>query len=291
MSGFVPARWLLPQSVQEAAKIMEEEGGQALVYAGGTYVHELRERGELGWVRSVVDLQKVGLGEIDAASREIRIGATATLNDVISAKALQGGEFQTLVQSAYAMGPEQVKNAATVGGAVSCGIAVIDLVPALISLGARAVVVDAGGASRELSVLELTGNGAKADLGRRQLLSQIVLPRPAAGSGSGFRKFRRSAADWPIMSASASVRLEQRRCAEVTLAVGSRPEGYFRLSKAEASLVEKAPDERAFAEMAEALAADVRFEDHFTASAAYKAGLVNALVRDAVERAAHAASS
>lgn len=291
MSAFSPARWLVPRSVEEAAKMMKEEGEQTLIYAGGTYVHELRERGELGWAKAVVDLQAIGLSDIKVTSKEVRIGATTTLNGAISSKALQEKGFETLIQAAYAMGPEQIKNAATVGGAVACGIAVIDLVAALVSLEAKAVVVDSAGAAQEVPILELTGNGAKTSLGKQKLVTEVVLPRPSSGSGSGFRKFRRSAADWPIMNASASIKMENRHCAAVTLAFGSRPEGYFRLAKSEASLVGKVVEERALGEMIEAIAGEARFVDHFTASAAYKSGLVKALVRDAVLRAAEAASS
>lgn len=291
MSSFRPTRWLLPRSVQEVVKMMREEGEQALIYAGGTYVHELRERDKLGWVKSVVDLQALGLSGVNYTSTEVRIGATTTLNRTISSKALREKGFETLIQAAYSMGPEQIKNAATVGGAVACGIAVIDLVPALISLEAKIAVMDSSGASQEVPLLDLMGNGAKSSLGRQRVVTEVVLPHRSAGHGSGFRKFRRSTADWPIMSTSASIKLESHRCSEITLAVGSRPEGYFRLTKAEAFLVGKMPNERVLNEMVEAIAGAVPFEDHFTASAEYKSGLVKALVRDAVQRAFKAASS
>ncbi len=288
---FHPDHWLIPKTIHEATEILARHGAEVLLYAGGTYFHELRERGLLDWVKVVVDLQALGLNYIKSAEEGIKIGATATPNDLVSCDLLRGKGFESLIQAAYAMGPEQIKNAATVGGAVACGVAIIDIIPALASLGAKAAVIDSS-ETRQVDLIELLKNGEPPLLGRRQIIAEVVLPHPSAGTGSSFRKFRRSASDWPVVNASASVRIgKSRNCLDACVVFGSRPEGYFRLTKAGEFLVGKEIDEKALKQMSEIILDEIHVEDEVSASAGYKRALAKTLVWEAVLRAAESGSS
>lgn len=284
MSAFT--HWLIPKTMNEAVAVMEEHPGEALLYAGGTYVHEQRERGWLQEIKAVVDLQGLGLNAVEYAGESVKAGAMVTLNEVIASEVFRATGFEALVQAAYATGPDQIKNSATLGGAVACGIPIIDIVPALMSLRAKAVVQVAG-ETRTIDVGDLLSGPERALLGKSALISGFVLPRPAPGSRSQFKKFRRSASDWAIVNASASIRLDGAgRCLDARLIVGSRPDGYFSLTRVEQFLIGKQIDGKALAALPGVILPELVLADHFTASADYKGSLCGLLLRDAIAGAA-----
>jgi carbon-monoxide dehydrogenase medium subunit len=286
MSGFNSSHWLTPKTLNEALATMEEHRGEALLYAGGTHVHEQRERGALLKIKAVVDLEGLGLDTIENGGDSIKAGAMVTLNKVIASEAFRAAGFEALVQAAYATGPDQIKNAATLGGAVACGVPIIDIVPVLLSLGAKAVVQVAR-ESRTIDVGDLLNGPEKSMLGKTALLTGFVVPRPAAGSRSQFKKFRRSASDWAVVNASASIRLDGAgRCVDAKLVVGARADGYFSLTRAEQFLLGKQIDGQVLAAVPGVVSPELTLTDHFTASADYKRSLCGFLLRDAIAGAA-----
>lgn len=286
MSGFSSSNWLTPKTLNEALAAMEEHRGEALLYAGGTHVHEQRERGALLKIKAVVDLEGLGLDTIENDGDSIKAGAMVTLNEVIGSEALRAEGFEALVQAAYATGPDQIKNAATLGGAVACGVPIIDIVPVLMSLRAKAVVQVAR-ESRTIDVGDLLNGPEQSLIGKTALITGFVVPRPAPGSRSQFKKFRRSASDWAVVNASASICLDGAgRCVDAKLVVGARADGYFSLTRAEQFLLGKQIDGQALAAVPGVVSAEITLTDHFTASADYKRSLCGFLLRDAIAGAA-----
>jgi xanthine dehydrogenase small subunit len=291
MSAFFPNRWFSPGTVDEVVKIMEDHPGEVLLFGGGTYVHELRERGSLQRLKVAVDLQALGLNFVEPTLDGIKFGAMVRINDVIGCDRLRAPGFETLTLAAYAMGPDQIKNAATLGGAVACGVPIIDIIPALIALKTK-VAVRLAEETRIMELGELLEGPVKALLGRSAIITEFFVPYPPEGSRSHFRKFRRSASDWAIVNASASIRLDSsRRCSDATLVIGSRPEGYFTLTRSAQSLIGKPIDDQALAAMKEILLREIRLQDHFTASAEYKRSLSSVFIRDAILGAAGSKAS
>jgi CO/xanthine dehydrogenase FAD-binding subunit len=286
MSGFNSSSWLTPKSLHEAVAAMEEHRGEALLYAGGTYIHEQRERGALLQVKAVVDLAGLGLDTIENDGDSIKAGAMVTLNKLIGSDALHIAGCEALVQAAYAMGPDQIKNAATLGGAIACGVPVIDIVTVLLSLRAKAVLQGARD-SRTIDVADLLDGPEQSLLGKTALISDFLLPRPAPGTRSQFKKFRRSASDWAVVNASASIVADGvGRCMDAKLVVGARPDGYFSLPQAEQFLIGKQIDGKALASVPGIVSSELTLTDHFTATADYKRSLCGFLLRDAVAGAA-----
>ena len=280
------ASWIIPRTMNEAVSAVEEHAGEALLYAGGTYVHEQRERGLLPNIKAVVDLQGLGLDTVEADGDRFKAGAMVTLNAIIGCGAFRAAGFEALVQAAYATGPDQIKNAATLGGAVACGVPIIDIAPVLISLRATAMV-QVSRESRMIDVGDLLSGPEKSLLGKNALISGFVLPQPAPGSRSHFKKFRRSASDWAIVNASASIRLDpDGRCLDARLVIGSRPDGYFSLTRTEQSLIGKRIEREMLAALPVTVLPELALTDHFTASADYKERLSGVLLRDAVAGAA-----
>ncbi len=99
-----------PESVSEALEILVRERGRAALLAGGTDLIARLDEGE----SAVIDLQAVGLDEIEAQGDRVILGAMTRLQALGA-----NPEVPELLQSAaLEEGPNTLRNAGTVGGVV-----------------------------------------------------------------------------------------------------------------------------------------------------------------------------
>ena len=105
-----------PTAPEEAAKLLAGSWGETEVLAGGTDLLNLM-KDYITTPKRVVSLQKVkGLGGIDfKAGKELRLGAMATLQELIGTPGLRE-EYAGLVQAAENISSPQVRAVGTVGG-------------------------------------------------------------------------------------------------------------------------------------------------------------------------------
>jgi 4-hydroxybenzoyl-CoA reductase subunit beta len=103
-----------------------------------------------------------------------------------------------------------------------------DTVPALVALNARITIKDSKG-ERSCPLEEIYTQDGKQPhtLKPTEVITEVVLPEPEAGSGSSYKKLRlREAIDFPLVGAAASVVMEGDTCTEAKIvlgAVGSGP--------------------------------------------------------------------
>jgi len=105
------AAYFRPDSLDEALSLLAEPNRIPL--AGGTGVNADREPSAL----EVVDLQDLGLDGIEADGDRVRIGATATLDDLTHCRLLPGA----LRDIARREAPSTLRTLSTVGGTVAAG--------------------------------------------------------------------------------------------------------------------------------------------------------------------------
>jgi carbon-monoxide dehydrogenase medium subunit len=104
-----------------------------------------------------------------------------------------------------------------------------------------------------------------------EVLTDILLPLPAAGSGSAFLKFLpRTADDYATVAAAASLRLDNGVCRDVRLALGSAGPTPIRARAAEAILEGQAPTDSTLRAAAAAVKDEVDPLSDIRGSAEYK---------------------
>ena len=99
-----------PESVSEALEILGRERGRAALLAGGTDLIARLGEGE----SAVVDLQAVGLDEIEIQGDRVKIGAMTRLQ----ALGANPNVPELLQTASLEEGPNTLRNAGTVGGVV-----------------------------------------------------------------------------------------------------------------------------------------------------------------------------
>jgi len=287
MGGLRPNYYLKPQTPAEVTSILRQYKEHALVIGGGTEIYELSERGFLTDIKALIDLSKLGLNKIRTHDGEVSLGASVTLSQLESQKDLyRDGTLGCLPDALHDLGPPQVRNVATVGGAVTACIPFFDLPTALASLDS-AVEVNGEGSSRRIPILSFQKDYLQPDLNEGEFVTRILVPRQDKGTRSAFVKFVANAGDWSLVNCSCAVRVSAGRVAAARLVFGAVSNKPFSAEKTASTLVGKELTEETLDSAADALEKElVDPTSDGKASGNYRRRLAKILLRETVKRAA-----
>lgn len=247
--------------------------------AGGTDLYPGAQGRELSG--DILDLTAIeALSRIELGPSGLRIGACATWSAIAAAAlppALAG-----LQQAAREVGGRQIQNAGTIGGNLCNASPAADGVPPLMTLDASVEISSAAG-QRQLRLADFITGPRRTALQAGELVTAIVIPRPALTGRSVFRKL--GARKYLVISiASVALRVVERegRIADAYVAVGACSAVPQRLAGVEAVLRDQ-PVSRAEERVTDGVvAAALAPLDDIRASAAYRSVAAAELVRRAV---------
>jgi 4-hydroxybenzoyl-CoA reductase subunit beta len=232
-----------PATVGEAAKILADEGPQAMLIAGGTdLLPNMKRRHQTP--STLVSLARIEALKKIANGSSATLGAGLTLNEIV-ANPMVREKYAGLYQAAAQVATVHLRNMGTLGGNLCldtrcnyynqnyewrkaidfclkkdgeiCWVATAskrcvatsstDCAPALIALGASVRLVSAQG-ERDVALADLYRNDGIDYLARRpdEILTEVRLP-PTEGWRSSYWKLRRRGAfDFPVLGVAAAVK-------------------------------------------------------------------------------------
>ncbi len=265
---------------ERLADVFELRGApDTWLVAGGT---DLMVRVREGAVRprAIVSLRRIPeLGGIEVADGA-RIGALTRVSQIVRDGRL-GERWTALALAARSLGSAQIRNMATVGGNLCNASPCADLAPPLLAADARATVVSPRG-SREMDLADLFEGPRVTALAPDEVLQDIRLGAPPAGSRSIFLKKGRVAMDIALASISVQLLVDSGCLRSVRVAAGSLAPTPVRLRRVEAALEGKPPDEDVLSLARAAACEEVRPISDVRASADYRRHLAGAFVERAV---------
>lgn len=266
-----------PHSLAEARGLLLEHGRSARVLAGGTSLALSRAQN----VEVLVDLSRLGLGRVEQRPDGLHLGAMATCSDV--RLHLEGADPTVISDAASTVGSRILQNQVTVGGNCTMVYAWSDLPVACWCVGATFVVQ--GAQERRIAADDFFAQNPSRVLGEGELLTEVIVPAPAAGEGSAYLKVTRNATDQSIASAAALVTLDQGVIKTARLVVGAVRAMPQLLAGATDLLTGKAPGAALLGAAADKAAEEVKVMSDFKASAEYRRQLVQVLATDALSLA------
>jgi len=280
-----------PTSIDEALRLLAGASGKARVLGGGTdLLIQLRD-GMHESTRLVVDAKHIAeLSALSFDSRAgLRIGAAVPCYRVTS-NAEVARLYPCLAEAAELIGSTQIQSRATLGGNLCNGSPAADTVPALIALGARAVVAGPRG-RRELPVETFITGPRKTALAGDELLVELIVPPPAPGSADCYQRFiPRNEMDIAVVGVGASVTLEGGRCRAARIALGAVGPTPILANEAAAELIGKTIDEGVLDRVARAATAVTQPISDKRGPAEFRRRIVGVLTRRVVAEAARRAS-
>ncbi|RJX36527.1 MAG: xanthine dehydrogenase family protein subunit M [Desulfarculus sp.] len=266
-----------PTSLKEACALLAQHGDQAKALAGGT---DLLVGMKAGWLRPevVVNLKKIdGLRDISFSERRgLSIGALVTWTQILEHPQV-AEHYPALHQAAASMGSYQVRNLGTLAGNL-CHASPAANGPVPLLIYEASCLIQGPRSKRTLDLSGLFAGPQKNALAPGELLSEIFLPVPPAGSKSLYLKFaQRKAMELATVAVGSLVQVKKDKFKLVRLALGAVGPVPFRAHKAEKVLLDQAASEEIMRRAAQVAMEESAPISDLRASAEYRRGLLEEL--------------
>jgi carbon-monoxide dehydrogenase medium subunit len=241
-----PFEYHAPRSLPDAIALLSRFGEEAKVLAGG---HSLLPMMKLRFAEPahLVDLGNIPeLKGIRQEGNEIRIGAMTSENELIWSALLQD-KVPLLVEGARLISDPQVRYKGTIGGDISHGDPANDHPAMMLALGASFVLKGPDGERIVPADGFFLGTYHTA-LGASEIMTEIRVPVPAAGTGWNYAKLKRKTGDFATAAAAVLLRMKGQTVADVCIALTNVGPTALKARQAEDYLRGKALNDAAIAE-------------------------------------------
>ncbi len=277
-----------PRTLADAIKLLGDLGSDARLLAGG---HSLLPMMKLRFAEPahLVDLGKIPeLRGISQAGYEIHIGAMTTEHDLLGS-ALLAEKVPLLVEGASWIADPQVRYKGTIGGDISHGDPGNDHPALMLALDASFVLKGPRG-ERVVKADGYFLGLYSTLLEPGEILTQIRVPVPAAGTGWSYQKLKRKTGDFATAATAVLLQMKGNSVTKAGIGLTNVASTALKARAAEDYLVGKAIDERALSEAARLAMSVCDPVPDQRGDAAYKTAMCGEMTRRALA-AAHARAS
>jgi aerobic carbon-monoxide dehydrogenase medium subunit len=274
-----PFDYEAPESVDEAIRMLHENGEDAKLLAGGHSLLPLMKL-RLAAPTVLIDLRRIpGLHGIQQENGGWRIGPMTRHADLQDT-----GELGVVARAAGLIADQQVRNRGTIGGSLAHGDPASDLPAVLLALEGSVTARGTGG-ERSIAAADLFQDYLTTSLAHDEVITEVRLPA-LEGYGFGYRKFTRRAEDWAMVGVCALVkRAVDGSCEDVRIGLTQMAATPLRATAAEDALRGGLLDDGSIAAAAERAAEGTDPPGDLNATPDYKRHLARVLTRRALEEA------
>ncbi|WP_299826609.1 xanthine dehydrogenase family protein subunit M [uncultured Roseobacter sp.] len=267
----------------QAALALLASGEDARILAGGQSLVPMMNY-RLAQPACLIDINRVSdLDYIRDDGDVIAIGALARHGAIKSSDLIKA--HLPIVAEAYDwIAHAAVRNRGTLCGNL-CHADAASEMPAIMQILEAELVLAKVGTTRTIAATEFFVGTYETAIAEDEMLTEVRIPKPAAGTGWGFEEVAMRRGDYAWCTVVATLEISDGNIVAPRVAIAGVNDCAARLGAVEGALTGKTPDASLFAEVA-AAAADAATP---TENAAYKRDLIRALLprvlNDAVERA------
>jgi carbon-monoxide dehydrogenase medium subunit len=274
-----PFEYEAPESLEEAIRMLNENGEDAKLLAGGHSLLPLMKM-RLAAPTVLIDLRKVpGLHGIEQGNGGWRIGPMTRHADLQDAP-----ELGVVARAASLIADQQVRNRGTIGGSLAHGDPASDLPAVLLAVDGEVGVRGSNG-ERTIAAADLFQDYLTTALAHDEVITDVRLPA-LEGYGFGYQKFTRRAEDWAMVGVCALVsRAADGTCDDVRIGLTNMAATALRATAAEEALRGGQLDDSSIAAAAEQAAEGTDPPGDLNATPDYKRHLARVLTRRALEEA------
>ena len=273
--------YVVPRTVPEAIAELVKHGQEAKVLAGGHSLIPLMKL-RLATPSFLVDIGRINnLNYIREEDGQIAIGALTTHHD-IELSPLVRSKLPLLSSAASQIGDPQVRNRGTVGGAASHADPFGDFPACLLALDAEFNVAGPRG-ERRIPARDFFVDTFTTALEPTEILREIRIPTPPAGSRGTYLKFSRRSQDWAIVAVAAQVTISGHDVGRVAIGLTGMGPKPLRAVAVEQSLRGKGAHDDDILKASERAADGTEPPQDLNGSPDYRRHLAQVLTRRALE--------
>lgn len=199
--------YMVAHSLDEAVALLDQHGDDAKILAGGQSLIPLL-RFRLARPSVLIDINRIAsLEYLQETDGELRIG-TLTREAELDSSSLIRERYPILCDTSTMVADPVVRNWATVGGNIAHADPANDHPATMLALGAKVVAVGPNG-ERVISIEDFfTDMSFETALQANELLKEIRVPAPTAGSGGAYFKLERKVGDYAIAGVAVYITLD-----------------------------------------------------------------------------------
>ncbi len=192
-----------PASVAEAAGLLAQLGDEARVLAGGHSLIPMMKL-RMADLSHLVDLQDIAeMKGISVSGDTVTLGAMVTQNELITSDALAGA-VPIIREAALQIADPQVRYVGTVGGNVANGDPGNDM-PGLMQCLDATYELQGPGGTRVVAAREFYEAAYFTAREEEEILTRIMIPVPAKGTGYAYEKQKRKIGDYATAASAVMV--------------------------------------------------------------------------------------
>jgi len=269
------------KNLKDALKAM---GKSTKVIAGGHSLLPLL-RFRLAQPETLVDIGQLReLKGIKRTGGGMKIGAATTYRELLESTELKA-LYPLIGEVTEHIGDLQVRNAGTIGGGLAHADPAADMPPVMLVLDATFVLQSKGG-KRSVAARKFFKGPFATALKPNELLTEIQLPAPPKGAGTGgaYASFEQAASGYALVGAAALITVAKGMITRADLTFTGLADTPF-LAPAAAKLVGTQGQAELIAQVAAASVAGVEANDDIHATAAYRTHLAVVAARRALTQA------
>ncbi len=272
-----------PKDLGEALEILSEFRGKAKLVGGNTSIYQVSRDDSLADIERLIDLSRLGLSYIRKEEDGIKIGATTTFSEISISPEFTSARFLSLNEMTNKITP-QVRSAATIGGALCCGVPYYDMPTVILGLGAM-LKIKSVERDRVINIDDFFVDSGITAISPDEILFEVQL-ESHANSGSAFMKIGRVSVDIAMVNCAALVQLDESKTKieSVRISLGAVANTPVRSKEAEQIISGKTISQ---SKILEAAKASANFDpvSSIHASSIYKKRIIPILIRDSLTSA------
>ncbi|MEM7136461.1 MAG: xanthine dehydrogenase family protein subunit M [Myxococcota bacterium] len=272
-----------PQTVDEAVALLAQHAGEAKILAGGqSLIPAMRFR--LAMPSILIDINGLGdLRYVEERDGHLAIGSMAREHSLEDSEAVRSA-FPLLHDTAVVIADPLVRNQATVGGNIAHADPANDHPATMLAYGATAVARGPNG-QRTIPIDEFFTGLFENALNDDEILVEIRIPKPAAGSGGAYTKLERKVGDYAISAAAVQLRLDGNKVAEARIGLTNVSPVPMRASNAEEALIGTQATDDDIEAAGQAAAAECDPSADLRGSVDYKRDITRVMVKRSIQKA------
>ena len=276
-----------PRTLPEAVALLGKLGEEAKVLSGGQSLLPLLKL-RLAQPAHLVDIGRIpGLDYIEEEGGFLKIGGLVR-EAALEASPLVKSKYPILADTAAVIADPIVRNLATVAGNLAHGDPANDHPATMLALGAEVVATGPKG-SRTIPIAQFFTGLFSTALQPAEVLTEIRIPAPPAGSGGAYLKLERKVGDFATAGAAAFLVVKGGAIERAGIGLTNAGPTPIKAEAAEKHLAGKKAEEPVFAEAARLAAAATSPSPDRRGSTDYKKEMARVLTLRALRKAAERA--
>ncbi len=272
-----------PTSLDEALSLLKQHGGDAKILAGGqSLIPAMRFR--LAMPSVLIDINRLAdLRYVEERGDHLAIGAM-TLEQALEDSAVVQSSYPLLRDTATVIADPLVRNMATVGGNIAHADPANDHPATMLAYDATVVAIGPGG-ERTIPIDDFFTGLFENAMSDDEILTEIRIPKPGAGSGGAYTKLERKVGDYAISAAAVQLRLDGGSIAAVRIGLTNVSAVPMRAKGAEAELVGKPVSDDVMEAAGKAAAGECDPSPDLRGSVEYKRDVTRVMVKRSLQTA------